>query len=94
MKKLTAFVVSLLACITAFVGCASRDDVDSNPAKDSSFTREDSYYSGESSYYRYDSSKTIVDRAESTVDDVIDGGKRVVDDTAITAKDIVYNVTR
>ena len=87
MKKLTAFVVSLLACITAFVGCASRDDVDSNPAKDSSFTRDDSYYSD-------DSSKTIVDRAESTVDDVIDGGKRVVDDTASTAKDIVDNVTR
>lgn len=95
MKKTLALAAAVCACCAVFTGCASKDNVDSNPeSNDSAIVRDDSYYTSDSSMYREDSSKTIPERVGSTVDDVIDGGKRVVDDTASTAKDVVDNVTR
>ena len=91
MKKILAFTAGVIACCAAFAGCASKDDVESNP---SSHESSSLVYHDSSSYYEKDSSKTIPDRVESTVDDVIDGGKKVVDDTASTAKDVVDNVTQ
>lgn len=93
MKKTLALVLSLAACGAALTGCASKDNVDSNPEKqDSSVVRSDSYYAADSSVGS--SSKTVPERVGSTVDDVIDGGKNIVDDTASTAKDVVDNITR
>jgi hypothetical protein len=92
MKKTFTLVLAAAACCAAFTGCASKDNVDSNPDSSMAVT-DSSYYSSESSMYE-DSSRTIPERVGSTVDDVIDGGKRVVDDTASTAKDVVDNVTR
>ncbi len=96
MKKILALVMAVAACSAVFTGCASKDNVDSNPERDdSAVVRSDSYYTNDSTMTsQMDSSKTVGDRVESTVDDVIDGGKRVVDDTASTAKDVVDNVTR
>ncbi len=93
MKRSLALAACIAAFAAVFAGCASRNDVDSNPSgNDSSMVRNDdsSYSSAERTDH---SSNTVVDRAESTVDDVIDGGKRIVDDTASTAKDVVDNVT-
>lgn len=89
MKKTLALVLSLAACGAALTGCASKDNVDSNPEREeTSVVRSDTDS-------RYDnSSKTVPERVESTVDDVIDGGKDIVDDTASTAKDVVENITR
>ena len=89
MKKTLALVLSLAACGAALTGCASKDNVDSNPGREeTSVVRSDTDS-------RYDnSSKTVPERVESTVDDVIDGGKNIVDDTASTAKDVVENITR
>ncbi|MBQ2582117.1 MAG: hypothetical protein II574_10890 [Ruminococcus sp.] len=89
MKKTLALVLSLAACGAALTGCASKDNVDSNPEREeTSVVRSDTDS-------RYDnSSKTVPERVESTVDDVIDGGKNIVDDTASTAKDVVENITR
>lgn len=92
MKKTFTLVLAAAACCAAFTGCASKDNVDSNPDSSVAVT-DSSYYSSESSMHE-DSSKTVPERVGSTVDDVIDGGKRVVDDTASTAKDVVDNVTR
>lgn len=97
MKKTLTLVAAVLACSMAFVGCASKDNVDSNPKRDdSSLARTDSsYYTNESRFDSVtDSSKTVPDRVESTVDDVIDGGKEIVDDTASTAEDVVDNITK
>ena len=44
MKKTLALVLSLAACGAALTGCASKDNVDSNPeTQDSSVVRSDSY---------------------------------------------------
>lgn len=92
MKKTLALITAVLACGTVFAGCASKDNVDSNPESSSASMNDSSYYTNESRWE--DSSKTIPERVGSTVDDIIDGGKRVVDDTASTAQDVVDNVTR
>lgn len=93
MKKTLALTAAVIACSAVFAGCASKDNVDSNPESSSRADMNDSsYYTNESMWE--DSSKTIPERVGSTVDDVIDGGKRVVDDTASTAQDVVENITR
>ena len=90
MKKFLAFILSICACCTAFAGCASKDDVDSNPS-----SREDTVSATDSAWDDdMDSSRTFPQRVESTVDDLIDGGQRVLDDTASTADDVVDNITR
>ncbi len=93
MKKTLTLITAVLACSSVFAGCASKDNVASNPESESSVRMNDSsYYTNESRWE--DSSKTVPERVGSTVDDVIDGGKRVVDDTASTAQDVVDNITR